>query len=1342
MEKKWLLTSAGFTKGTTFCRTFWEAVGSRRQVLFALYRLAALAFVSLGAVGSATAKDARPVLITQNVDESQLVTLGGNTRPEANAKYDRGRVSNDLLMEHLLLLLKRPPEQEQELEQFIDQLHDPSAPAFHQWLSAKEFGERFGVSEHERDAIKNWMMTHGLTINVDYTNHLLIDFSGTAAKIEEAFHTEIHNLDVKGEKHIANMSDPKIPAALAPAVAGVVSLHDFPPHAMYRPVTDYTAAVGGKTYYLVTPADLATIYSLNPLFGEGISGQGQTIVVIENTDVYDTDDWTSFRSVFGLSSFTDGSFTQIHPAPPSGSSNCSDPGVRSSDFEAIVDAEYASASAPSAAIVLASCDSTETFGGLIALQNLLNQTSAPPALVSMSYAICEATNGAASNAAFNSTFQQAVAEGVSVFVGSGDHGAAACDVFDDEAMYGIGITGWGSSPYDVAVGGTDFGDTFAGTNSAYWSTTNSPNYESAQSYIPEVPWNDSCASSLIAEFYGYSQTYGTSGFCNSSTGQTEYLDTAGGGGGPSGCATGTPALSGVVSGTCAGWPKPSYQTLLGNPSDGVRDIPDVSLFAANGSWLHYYPVCFSGSVSCTKPPAQWPGAGGTSFTAPIMAGIQALVNESVGTPQGNPNYVYYSLAAAQYGTSGDEACNSTLGNAVASSCIFYDVTQGDNDVDCLDVRNFGSFDCYQPSGGTGVLSTSNSAYQPAYAAATGWDFATGIGTVNANNLVNDWPTAFKLSASPNNLAIVPGGQGTSTITITPASGFSGNVTLSASGVPNGVTAEFTPNPASGSSMLNLTDGASAATGTVIVTVLGASGSLTATTRLNLTVGYSSTTTLSSSPNPSIYGQAVSFTAAVTAGATGTVQFNIDGSMFGPPVTLASGSAISGSISALTVGTHTVTAVYSGDQNYLRSTGTLSGGQVVSSASASVSIASSVSPSVYGQPVTFTATINGEYGLVTGRNALATPLDVSGSVTWSQDTGCGTTTVTAGNPGTATCTMSVLPLGTNTITATYSGDSNHNAGSGTFSQTVNQASSTTSVISSTNPSAVSQSVTFTATATATAPGSGAPTGTVGFYDGVTLLGSGSLSSAGQAVYVTSALALGSHSIVATYSGDTNFLGGSSTVLTQQVAATTVALSVTALYFGNEALNYTTPPRTVKLTNTGPVLLTISNIAASASFAVSSTTCGTTLAVNKSCKVSVTFTPTSLGTQTGTLSFSDNAANNPQTASLTGTGQVQVARTPPSLSFGKQTVQTTSAVENVTVTNNTPTTLAMNGVTFTGNDPGDFAETDTCGTSLATKGKCTISVTFTPGATGTRTATMNINNSANNSPQTVSLTGTGT
>jgi subtilase family serine protease len=182
---------------------------------------------------------------------------------------------------------------------------------------------------------------------VVYPSGMTIDFSGTAGQVLAAFHTEIHYLQARGATHFANMSDPQIPAALASAVAGIVSLNDFMPRPVVRkPKADYSV---GSGYYAVTPADLATIYNFNPLFIAGTSGQNQTIYLIEDSDLYSTADWTTFRSTFGLSSYTGASLSTVHPAPPSGSNNCTAPGVNADDGEAILDAEYASAAAPSAA---------------------------------------------------------------------------------------------------------------------------------------------------------------------------------------------------------------------------------------------------------------------------------------------------------------------------------------------------------------------------------------------------------------------------------------------------------------------------------------------------------------------------------------------------------------------------------------------------------------------------------------------------------------------------------------------------------------------------------------------------------------------------------------------------------------------------------------------------------------------------------------------------------------------------------------------------------------------------------------------------------------------------------
>jgi subtilase family serine protease len=695
----------------------------------------------LGYSGGVAAAESRS-LVTQPIEENRLHTLAGNTRPEAIAANDQGRVDDTLLLEHMTLQLARPPEQEAAVAQMIDSLHDASSPNYHHWMTADAFGQAYGPSTKDVQTVVSWLQSRGFTVNAVTPSGLAIDFSGTAGAIRQAFHTEIHALKVNGVAHVANFSDPSIPEALAPLVVGVVSMHDFVPKSKLKQRSQYTVSSGGGQ--LVVPGDLATIYDIAPLFAAGYSGQGQTIALIEDTDLYTAADWTTFRSVFGLSKYTAGSLATIHPAPRNGGATCVDPLTNGDEGEAILDAEWASAAAPSAAIKIASCKNTSTFGGLIALQNLINST-APPAIISMSYGECEPYNGAAANAAYKAIFQQAAAEGVSVFVSSGDEGAASCDADLSGATHGISVSGFASTPYNVAVGGTDFGDTAAHTNSSYWSTGNTASYASARSYIPEIPWNSSCASKLLATYYGFSTSYGASGLCASST-ATRYnlITTASGSGGPSGCATGTPSRSGIVSGSCAGYAKPSWQTGTGVPGDGVRDIPDVSLFAANGAFGHYYVYCwsdwhYSDSSSCAGAPSTWSGAGGTSFASPILAGIQALVNQKQGGAQGNPNYVYYKLAAVS-----GNVCNSS--GTITSGCVFHNVTKGDMDVDCA-----GAVNCYGSAGGsigllgllfgsgyTGVLSLTSQSYQSAYGTSTGWNFATGLGSVDAYNLVMKW----------------------------------------------------------------------------------------------------------------------------------------------------------------------------------------------------------------------------------------------------------------------------------------------------------------------------------------------------------------------------------------------------------------------------------------------------------------------------------------------------------------------------------------------------------------------------------------------------------------------------
>lgn len=683
--------------------------------------------LALGPANPETGSTSSAPRVVEAIDETNLVTLEGNTHPLARPEFDQGAVTDSFLLDHLQLQLQRSPEQEQTVDRLIAEMHDPKSPNYHQWMTAQEFGERFGPSRQDIDVVANWLRSHGFEINQVYPSGMVIDVTGTAGQVREAFHTEIHNYLVRGALHIANSRDPEIPAALAPVVAGFASLHDFRPRPMMRPHPDFSFKYQGQQQYDVGPQDFATIYNVSPLWRSSnpIRGGGQTVAVLEDTDMK-AQDWTKFRNSFGLSSFA-GTFAQIHPAPPSGKNNCSDPGTNADESEAALDAEWSGAVAPDAAIELASCpDTTTTSGDLIAAANLVNSNSPPP-ILSDSYGGCEAENGAAGNAFINHIWQQAVAEGTSVFVAAGDEGAAECDYGQSFATHGIAVDGTASTTYDVAVGGTDFEDFVDNTISTYWNVSNAAGGRSVLSYAPEMTWNDSCASSVLFAYEGFSSG---DAFCNNPAGAS-YVVVDAGSGGP----------SSVYS-------KPGWQSgVVGIRQDGKRDIPDVSLFAADGLYTHTLLYCMSdpsqGGSPCdySKPVNAWyNSAGGTSFSAPAFAGIQALINQNAGSRQGNPNFVLYRLAAIEFGSNGAPnqgnltACNATNGNQVAGSCVFYDITKGDIDLPCT-----GTLDCYIAANmHFGVLSTFDLSLKVAYPTSQGWDYATGLGSVNVTNLVSSW----------------------------------------------------------------------------------------------------------------------------------------------------------------------------------------------------------------------------------------------------------------------------------------------------------------------------------------------------------------------------------------------------------------------------------------------------------------------------------------------------------------------------------------------------------------------------------------------------------------------------
>ena len=326
----------------------------------------------------------------------------------------------------------------------------------------------------------------------------MIDFSGTASQVFDAFHTEIHRFRADGIEHLANAEDPQVPAVFEGLVGGVVSLHDFRRRSQIRmsnALPAQPAYTAGATHYLF-PADFAAIYDLNPLYSAGITGNGVSIAIAARSNVK-LSDIAAFRSIAGLAP---NSPTVIVPGV--------NPGLVANDQdESTLDVERSGAVASAASIELVVAASTATTDGIdLAAAYIVNHAVAP--VVSLSYGSCEQEMGAAELTFYNSLWEQAASEGMTVLVASGDSGAAGCSAGADTTGSGAAVNGLCSSPNSTCVGGTEFNE---GSNAAqYWATSNSASYGSALGSIPEAVWNESAltgGSGLWASGGGVSAVY-------------------------------------------------------------------------------------------------------------------------------------------------------------------------------------------------------------------------------------------------------------------------------------------------------------------------------------------------------------------------------------------------------------------------------------------------------------------------------------------------------------------------------------------------------------------------------------------------------------------------------------------------------------------------------------------------------------------------------------------------------------------------------------------------------------------------------------------------------------------
>lgn len=678
-------------------------------------------------------------LVTQAVVESELTTLKGNTHPLAQPRFDMGAAPPDLPMKRMLLVLKRSPEQEYGLRTLLDNQQDKASAHYHKWLTPDEFGAQFGPADQDVQIITGWLQSHGFEVNRVSHGRTVIEFSGTEGQVEEALHTSIHKYAVNGEEHWANASDPQIPAALAPAVAGVASLNNFPRKPLsnlvgtYSPKTRSLTSVNPQftfgsgncyqgTCYAVGPADFGKIYNVQPLWTSSLDGAGQTIAIVGESDI-NLQDVRDFRNLFGLPA-NDPHI--IYDGP--------NPGPQSDESEADIDVEWSGAIAPNATIDFVVSESTETtFGVDLSAVYIIDHNLAP--VMSESYGACELALGTSGNHFYSTLWAQAAAQGITVILASGDSGANGCTY--GPAKYGLNVSGFASTPFNVAIGGTDFNDLL--NPQKYWSFSNTTStQESANSYIPETTWNLSCTNNILLGDFGWPNN--SENNCNNSQLENAGLDeSVGGSGGKSSCTSNSQIL-----GSCSGgYTKPSWQVAPGVPADGKRDIPDVSLFASNGVMNNFYIYCeadlpYPYSADCAI--GQYGAAGGTSFGAPIFAGVMALINQQTNTTegQGNANYVLYKLASQQTAST----CNSATGSG--ASCVFNDVTSGTIAMPCV----AGSPNCNVATAGHtyGILS--------GYGTGTGYDLATGLGSLNVANLAANWssvafrPTTTSLGLTP------------------------------------------------------------------------------------------------------------------------------------------------------------------------------------------------------------------------------------------------------------------------------------------------------------------------------------------------------------------------------------------------------------------------------------------------------------------------------------------------------------------------------------------------------------------------------------------------------------------
>jgi subtilase family serine protease len=717
--------------------------------------------------------------VAANPDFSAKVQLGGHLPAWARAQNMSGAAVPLSGALHVTVVLKRDATTQTAFETLLAEQQTPGSALYHQWLTPAQLGSTFGLAPADLQAVESWLQQEGLTVTRVEPNGVLVDVSGSVAAIGNAFRTDFAQFNVGRETRLSATQEPSVPQALQAVIAGVHGLtqSSLHPQSVGFAVTanqglgsrvqgSEGAATGAKPMltatsgqHFLTPTDFATIYDLATVYAGGNTGakvgsKAQRVAIVGRSRVAAAD-ISEFESLTGLPT------AQPNVIVPTGGI---DPGTTNGgdQDEATLDVDRVMGTAPGVGVdLLVSADSNTVSGIYTAAAYEVNTLVDP--IMSISFGDCEADAGQQGVAVWDTLFSAAAAEGVSVFVSSGDSGAAGCDGDSTNipVAQSASINYICASSYVTCVGGTEFADTSDASN--YWSTTNGSGESSATAYIPEGAWNEPQSGSLY-------QAVGTGG------GASAYMA------------------------------KPSWQTGAGVPQDGKRDVPDVSL---NSATHDGYVACLAyAGGDCSK--SEFEVFGGTSAAAPGMAAIVALMNTATGSAAGNVNPLLYRLAGSTpsafhdvtESTSGVSGCSvsvpSMCNNSTPSAAGLtgglagYQVAAGFDEA-----TGWGSVD------GAKLLAAAMTASGTAAAATTG---------------------SFTMGTSATSVAVTAGATSGNTMTVfaTAAGGFTGVVSLSCT-----VQGSGTLMPGCTVSPGSVTLSGAAPSGSTAVTISSQAGSSTA-----------------------------------------------------------------------------------------------------------------------------------------------------------------------------------------------------------------------------------------------------------------------------------------------------------------------------------------------------------------------------------------------------------------------------------------------------------------------------------------------------------------------------------